>query len=124
MVAGGGCPGNSFAGTDVLALDWADWLGTDSTFAVKEVLSTGPDHFTPRVAVQVPAITPTMHIITEYTPNGTDLNVKYFSVTGSVAANTTVTSAGVDLTAAGVIAPFLPRRAEPARAGHHRQCGR
>ena len=48
-----------------------------------------------------------MQIITEYTPNGTDLNVKYFTVTGSVAAKTTVTSAGVDLSAAGVIAPFL-----------------
>ena len=66
-----------------------------------------PDHFTPRVAVQVPATSPTLQIIIEYTPNGTDLNVKYFTVTGSVAANTTVTSAGVDLTAAGVIAPFL-----------------
>lgn len=107
MAAAGSCPGAEFAGTDVLAIDWADWLGSDSDFEVKEVLGTGTDQFTPRVAVQAPATSPTLHIIIESTPNGTDLNVKYYSVTGSVHAKTTVTSGGVDLTAAGVIAPFL-----------------
>ena len=107
MDEAGACPGNVFAGTDVLAMDWADWLGSDSDFKCAQVLATGTDQFTPRVAVQVPATSPTLRIIIEHTPDGTALDVKYFTVNGSVAANTTVTSAGVDLTAAGVIAPFL-----------------
>ena len=107
MGTAGVCPGNVYSGAQVLAIDWADWLGDDSAFAFKNVLQTEADHFTPRVAVQVPATDPKLHIVTEYTPNGADLNVKYFTVTGSVAAKTTVTSVGVDLSDAGVIAPFL-----------------
>ena len=104
MAEAGACPGNVFAGTDVLAVDWADWLGADSDFKCAQVLATGTDQFTPRVAVQVPATSPTLRIIIERTPDGTALDVQYYTVNGSVAANTTVTSAGVDLTEAGVIA--------------------
>ena len=107
MIAGGGCLGNAFAGTDVIAIDWADWLGTDGSYAADEVLFTGPDTFTLRVATQVPATSGRLHVIAEYNPDGDVTNVKYFSVTGSVAAGTTVKDVDVDLTAAGVIAPFL-----------------
>jgi hypothetical protein len=107
MIDGGGCFGNVFDGTDVLAIDWADWLDGDGSYAASEVLFTGPDTFTPRVATQVPATSGRLHIIAEYSPSGGVTNVKYFSVTGSVAAATTVKDIDVDLTAAGVIAPFL-----------------
>ncbi len=106
MLEAGACPGDQFAGTDVLALDWSDWLGPDSDFKYAQVVSTGTDQFTPRVAVQVPATSPTLRIIIEKA-NATAVDVAYYTVTGSVAADTTVTSAGVDLTTAGVIAPFL-----------------
>ena len=82
-------------------------MARTATSSSAQVLATGTDHFTPRVAVQVPATSPTLQIVIERTPDGTALDVEYFTVTGSVAANTTVTSAGVDLTEAGVIAPFL-----------------
>ena len=55
---GGSCPGTAYGGAEVLAIDWADWLGADSTFAFEPVLQTGADHFTPRVAVQAPATSP------------------------------------------------------------------
>jgi hypothetical protein len=101
-----GCFGGSFDGTDVIAVDWTDWLGTDSNFKVAEVVFTGPDTFTPRVATQVPATSGRLHIVAEYAPSAGATDVKYFSVTGSVAAETTVKDVDVDLTAAGIIAPF------------------
>jgi hypothetical protein len=103
---GAGCSDNGYAGADVIAIDWADWFGADSTFAYKEFF-LGTSYFTPRIAIQAPATTGRLHIVAEYSPNGTDINVRYISVTGSVAAGTTSKDIDIDLTAAGVIAPFL-----------------
>ena len=107
MAEAGACPGNSSPARTSLAMDWADWLGATASSHARRCSSYGPDQFTPRVAVQVPATSPNLRIVIELTPDGTALDVKYYTVNGSVAANTTVTSAGVDLTEAGVIAPFL-----------------
>jgi hypothetical protein len=102
-----GCEGGNFDGTDVIALDWADWLGTDSNFEADEVLFTGPDTFTPRVATQAPGTSGRLHIIAEYAPSVGVIDVKYMSVTGSIATGTWVKDIDVDLTAAGVISGFL-----------------
>ena len=75
MLEAGACPGDQFAGTDVLALDWSDWLGPDSDFS-RAGGRTGTDEFTPRVAVQVPATSPTLRIIIEKA-NATAVDVAY-----------------------------------------------
>ena len=71
---------------------------------------------TPRVAVQAPATSPTLHLVVQYN-NGVpgSRNVWYWAINGLVGnGGGTFKSADVDLTAANVIKPF----ADPIPARH------
>ena len=76
---------------------------------------------TPRVAVQAPATSPTLHLVVQYN-NGVpgSRNVWYWAINGLVGnGGGTFKSADVDLTAANVIKPFadpIPRASLPARS--------
>jgi hypothetical protein len=104
---GAGCSGNAYGGADVTAIDWADWLGADSDFLYKQ-FPFSTNYATPRIAIQTPATTGRLHIVAEFTNDAwLTSHVRYISVTGSVKALTAIKDIDVDLTAAGVIAPFL-----------------
>ena len=105
MLAGGSCLTPAYAFAEVLFVDWADWLGTDSTFAI-DGFDTAATLFAPRVAVQTPATSSRLHIVAEYDDGPPGPNAVYLSVTGTVTAGWQVERLQ-DLTAAGIIDGFL-----------------
>lgn len=107
MNTGGPClDGASYAGAEVSAVDWADWLDESSAFNVDGV-TLPPTYFTPRVALQAPATSSRLNVIAERDTGGPGPDVEYISLTGSAASSSITVESNVDLTTAGVIDPFL-----------------
>ena len=107
MFASGSCLApDAYAFAEILFIDWADWLGTDGSFAYGG-FDTASTLFAPRVAVQAPATSGRLHIIAEYADGPPGPNAIYISVTGTVTSGW-VTERVQDLTAAGIIGEFLP----------------
>ena len=101
---GGDClAGLSFAGGDVLYMDWADLLN-GGVLSLSEFFDPGT--FTPRVAVQAPATSPVLQQIGGLALGGGNLGVEYQTVIGSVAGHTAAFDADWDLTTAGVVTGF------------------
>ncbi len=101
----GNCASHTgYAGTDVLVLDWSAILNI-TTLPVEEY-ATGANYFTPRVAVQTPATSESLRLVTQKLVSGS-LDVAHWTITGLVGPSGTGTTATeVDLTLANVIQDF------------------
>ena len=111
---GGDClAGATFVGTEVDVLDWADLIAHGGTFYDPFIFN--PSTFTPRVAVQAPATSPALQVMFVGDP-GTGPGVVYFTVVGSVIANTDDIGVLWDLGADDVVAGFLDPP-QPDQAG-------
>jgi hypothetical protein len=103
----GSCEEPAYVGTDVWAVDWADWLGTDGDW-FPEVATTGPEYFTPRVAVQAPATSNRLHVVIELFDTGSGMiDHVYQSFTGSAAAGTFGLDFEHDMTSLGAVSEYL-----------------
>jgi hypothetical protein len=102
----GNCASNTgYAGTDVLVLDWTAILNI-TTLPIEEY-ATGANYFTPRVAVQTPATSESLRLVTQKLVSGS-LDVAYWTITGLVGPSGTGTTATeLDLTFGNVIQDFL-----------------
>ena len=96
--------------------DIFDWTAlTNGGTAVYDFFIGSPPIFTPRVAVQVPATSPTLHAVYQF-DNGAGVDVSYLDFVGSVDAGTLQAGSGFNLTATGVASGF-PDPPEPVQEG-------
>jgi hypothetical protein len=105
----------SYAGTDSAYMDWADLLSSGTTFWLQELFLTPsstiiPLSWTPRIAVQAPAISPALQEVIGYDDGSGGLGLVYLTIVGSVVGLNATIDAAWDLTgtltsSAGVLAP-------------------
>jgi len=95
----------TYAGADVIAVDWTAALQTSGTFIVKEYGFT-TDYYTPRAAVSAPATSAPLRIVMQKIVAGS-AHVDYVTISGLVGTTGATTKTEVDLTAANVIGPFV-----------------
>ncbi|MFL5680337.1 MAG: hypothetical protein ACJ77B_07030 [Chloroflexota bacterium] len=89
-------------GTELDVVDWAGLTRSTGLGAHDATSFVGSKDFTPRVAVQIPATSPTLYaatVITDPASPSTQGDVGYFTITGTTAAGTVLPSATTDLTA-------------------------
>lgn len=102
-------PTGGYYGTDISVFDWSTVLAApaDLPFAYFDPLGS---EFTGRVATQLPATSPTLHVVSVTNPVNVDdpINVIYGQITGSVAAKSIVWGNDHDLGAAKVLDPLVP----------------
>lgn len=114
MVPGGDClNGATFYGADIEVMDWRDILaGPALSNAVTEIFfGTNGDYFTPRIAVQAPAASPTLHTVVQWDDPADGIGIGvvvalYFKILGSAVADNVEVTAMSDLNAEGFVAPF------------------
>jgi len=94
---------SAFGGRDVVVYDWAPILSGTAFQVWEEKLATG---FAPRVVTQTPATSSTLFVVEESLASGAVGNVRYEAIGGRVGDGSIARAAGVDLTAAGVVAGF------------------
>jgi hypothetical protein len=115
-----GQPGVEFAGPQMIVVDWADLLAGGGADGIVdgEDFPGDPTFSTPRITVQAPATSPTMHVIAERTlDNGLTYRPYYLTITGSAVAHTLTIPTEFDLLESGVagawVAPPPPRQPTP-----------
>ncbi len=106
-------PGNctdlitSFAGTDILAVDWANLLDDNSSSVDFDGYQTDASYFTWRPATQMPIVNGTGHLVVGIgTADPEVQNVGYARFTGTVAGNNLTIAGLADLTELGIIEAF------------------
>lgn len=105
MAASASCSNpTAYVGGAVQFIDWADWLGPDSSFA-DGIRFLSASTFGARVAVQAPASSGRLFVVMGYDDGDGHPNVTFMSITGPSATNGTVERIS-DLTAAGIITDF------------------
>ena len=97
--------GAGYVGSDIIVMDWAALLSPASP--PFDYYVTGPDYFTPRVAVQTPAMSAPLRMVVQKEDLLGQRNVGYATITGLVGPGDGTTVSEVDLTAANVIQNFL-----------------
>jgi hypothetical protein len=102
----------TFDAASLTTFDWADMLtfpaSPDFTYDFFPNPPGGPDaFFTLRPAVSPQGASNTLFVVGELPVSGTTSNVIYFKVTGTNAAGTVSVSTPIDLTAGGVVSPFV-----------------
>jgi hypothetical protein len=105
MTQGPDCTtGLTFQGAELDIFDWTDLLNGGGS--VYDFLVGSPAVFTPRIAVQAPAISSTLHAVYQLDNGVGGVDVAYLAFTGSVVANS-LAVADFDLTSTGVVSGFL-----------------
>ncbi|HET9456149.1 MAG TPA: hypothetical protein VFO78_02320 [Candidatus Limnocylindrales bacterium] len=110
---GGNClNGAAYVGTELLAIDWSHAISPPAAGVDLAFLPLDVDFFTFRAAVQTPATSPTLFALVQFDDAtdgiGTGQVVPYYvTFAGSVIAGTFDITLSGDLTANGVVAPFV-----------------
>ena len=106
LVGGGDCAAtSSYAGVGIVVVDWTAVLGTSTL--PSDFYVGGTKYHTPRVAVQAPATSAPLRVVSQLDAAGSQ-DVDFLTISGLVGptgGGTTLTE--VDLTAANLIQPFL-----------------
>jgi hypothetical protein len=104
-------PATAYAGIETLVTDWAEVIrpSTAPPTHFKQFALAQTDYFTPRIAVQAPATSPTLYSVVQFTdpsyPEGPIAGYDQFS--GSAAAGTVVQTGSTHLANDFVVAPWI-----------------
>ncbi len=98
-----------YAGADLLFADWADVIRPVTTPATQFIEFPFPTFFfTPRIAVQTPATSPTLFVVVQFADAVESAIIPaYFQFAGSAAANTIELTGTNHLTDDAVVAPWV-----------------
>jgi hypothetical protein len=95
-----------YAGSAIVVLDWAEILalgGSNFILDGTEILFS-PEYGTPRVGLQMPATSTTLHVVLDHINTVTFIHTsQYLKLTGTVAASTISASFDADLATLGIV---------------------